>query len=320
MRSRPRRSGRLAPLSSSTRVKASRAIRFRKATDLTSQIGGRTTITAIFGDPVGHSMSPAMHNAAYAALGMDRVYLAFHVTPENLAQAIRAAPALGILGVNLTVPHKEAAARILSDVSAEAKLLRAVNCIVNRDGALCGDNTDARGLERDLRALHVGVRGKLAIVVGAGGAGASAILVCTRLAAGEIVVANRTRARAAALVRRFARFGKAGLQARGLEALTDASILSRAALVINATPMGLTTPAFAKLHYENTPRRCFFYDTIYRAEATAFLRPAIALGRPHADGAGMLVNQGELAFKLFNRIAPPRGVMRRALMEHLRRT
>src|SRR5271169_3405072 len=94
-------------------------------------IGGRTGITAVFGDPVEHSMSPAMHNAAYAALGMDRVYLAFHVTPENFRAALKAITALGILGVNLTVPHKEAAARMLKNLSAEAKLLRAANCIIN---------------------------------------------------------------------------------------------------------------------------------------------------------------------------------------------
>src|SRR5208282_403430 len=80
-------------------------------------IGGRTNVTAVFGDPVEHSMSPAMHNAAYVALWMDRVYLAFHVTPQNLPAALRALTALGILGVNLTVPHKESAARMLKHLS-----------------------------------------------------------------------------------------------------------------------------------------------------------------------------------------------------------
>ncbi|MFZ0888209.1 MAG: hypothetical protein WA005_07135, partial [Candidatus Binataceae bacterium] len=111
-------------------------------------LSGRTLITAIFGDPVEHTLSPAMHNAAYAALGMDRAYLAFQVQPNGLEAALRAIPALGIAGVNLTVPHKEAAARMLPQLSAEAKILGAVNCVVNRRGALSGDNTDARGLER----------------------------------------------------------------------------------------------------------------------------------------------------------------------------
>src|SRR5690348_400552 len=210
-----------------------------------------------------------MHNAAYAALRMDRVYVACRVKAEHLADAIRAIPALGFAGVNLTVPHKEAAARILKELSAEAKLLRAVNCIVNRNGALSGDNTDARGLERDLRARGVNLRSRLAIVIGAGGAAAAAVLACSRMGAGRIVIANRTRARAVALARRFAGF--AAMNAHGLDALSDRALLAEAAIVINATSMGLTTKGFARLDYRATSRDCFFYDCIYAAKPTAFL-------------------------------------------------
>jgi shikimate dehydrogenase len=285
-------------------------------------IGGRTRIAAVFGDPVEHSMSPAMHNAAYATLFMDRVYLAFHVTPEHLRSALHAMLTLGFLGANLTVPHKEAAARIIKNLSAEAKLLRAVNCVVNDRGKLRGDNTDARGLEADLRALGVDLRARLAIVIGAGGAAASAILALSRLGAARIVIANRTRSRAANLARRFHSPHSSRhveLSVRGLDALADASLLGDAALVLNATSMGLTTGAFAPLDYAATSAQCFFYDAIYRAEATPFLREAIALGRPYADGAGMLINQGELAFELFNRVPPPAGVMRQTLLERLGR-
>ncbi|HLI80624.1 MAG TPA: shikimate dehydrogenase [Candidatus Binataceae bacterium] len=282
-------------------------------------ISGQVGITAVFGDPVKHSMSPAMHNAAYAALAMDRVYLAFHVTSQNFATAMRAIPALGILGVNLTVPHKEAAARMLKNLSAEAKLLRAVNCVINERGKLRGDNTDAHGLEADLRALGVGVKSQLAIVIGAGGAAAAAILACARMGATRIAIANRTRARATNLAKRF-RSSRIELKAYGLDALTDASLLADAALLLNATSMGLTTGSFAPLDYAATPSKCFFYDAIYRAEPTPFLREAIALGRPRADGAGMLINQGELAFELFNGVAPPAGVMGRVLLQRLGRT
>jgi shikimate dehydrogenase len=109
------------------------------------------------------------------------------------------------------------------------------------------------------------------------------------------------------------------MSARGLDALNDSSLLRDAALVLNATSMGLTTSDFAPLDYAATSPKCFFYDTIYHAEPTPFLREPIALGRPHADGAGMLINQGELAFELFNRVAPPPGVMRQALLERLGR-
>jgi shikimate dehydrogenase len=281
-------------------------------------ISGKVGVTAVFGDPVEHSMSPAMHNAAYAALAMDRVYLAFHVTPENFRAALHSIMPLGILGVNLTVPHKEAAARMLKNLSAEAKLLRAVNCVINERGKLRGDNTDARGLERDLRALGVEVKSQLAIVIGAGGAAAAAILACARMGIARIVVANRTRSRAVSLAKRF-HSSRIELKARGLDALTDTSLLADAALLLNATSMGLTTGSFAPLDYAATASSCFFYDAIYRTAATPFLREAIALGRSHADGAGMLINQGELAFELFNHVAPPEGVMGRALLSRLGR-
>jgi shikimate dehydrogenase len=293
--------------------------RKRAAGDI-ARIGGGTKVAAVFGDPVEHSMSPAMHNAAYDALGLDRVYAAFNVKPKHLAAALRAIPALGIIGVNLTVPHKEQAAKLIKRLSSEARTLAAVNCVVNRGGILHGDNTDARGLARDLRSLGVEIRGGVAIVIGAGGAAASAILAVARLGAAQIVIANRTRARGVRLARRLARAaGRSRIDARGLDGLVDPELLASARIIINATPMGLTTARFARLDYKATGADCFFYDLLYSATPTAFLKPAIALGRRFADGAGMLINQGELAFELFNGIAPPKDVMRSSLLARLGR-
>jgi shikimate dehydrogenase len=293
---------------------------------LTRPLGGMTLLTGIFGDPVEHSLSPAMHNAAYAALRMERAYVPFHVVPAQLGRAVRAIPALGLLGVNLTVPHKERATRLVDQLSLEAGILGAVNCVVNRSGHLYGDNTDARGLEKDLRELETDLRRRLAIIIGAGGAGAAAVLACLRLGADRIVIANRTRGRALSLSRRMARrlktadFGaKRPIEVYGLDALCDGQLLSAAAVVINATPMGLTFGDFVPLKYEATPPDCLFYDMVYGAKTTAFLKPARGRGRRTADGAGMLVNQGELAFDLFNKVAPPKNVMRRALMDQLGR-
>ena len=263
-----------------------------------------------------------MHNAAYAALGMNRTYSAFRVAPENLAAALRAIHPLGIIGVNLTVPHKEAAARLIKDLSGEARMLGAVNCVVNRRGApLRGDNTDARGLERDLRDLGCDLHGRLAIVIGAGGGAASSVLACMRLGASRVVIVNRTPARAVGLARRLAAKGmtRAAGEPRGLDALMDSTLLADAGLIVNATSMGLTTGRFARLDYGSTADDCLFYDLIYAREPTEFLKPALAAGRRATDGAGMLVNQGELAFKLFNRVAPPAGVMRSALFNALGR-
>jgi shikimate dehydrogenase len=121
--------------------------------------------------------------------------------------------------------------------------------------------------------------------------------------------------------RRFAAKGaRTSGEPRGLDALVDSDLLADARLIVNATSMGLTTGRFARLDYSSTPDDCLFYDLIYSAQPTEFIKPALAAGRRAADGAGMLVNQGELAFKLFNRIAPPAGVMRAALFEALGRT
>jgi shikimate dehydrogenase len=287
------------------------------------EISGHTRFTAIFGDPVEHSLSPAMHNAAYAALGLERAYLAFHVVPEHLHDAIRALPALKIAGVNLTVPHKEKAVAMMAHLSEEALRLGAINCVVNRDGDLYGDNTDARGLELDLRESGVTINGRTVMIVGAGGAAASAVLACTRMRAGKILLCNRTVERAASLAHRFAFSSQASagilIHAGGLDKLAEPAVLADTALVINATPMGLKTGGFIPLAYDATPADCVFYDMVYGREPTPFMTPALALGRRAFDGAGMLLNQGALAFELFNNVAAPAAVMRAALMAALGR-
>jgi shikimate dehydrogenase len=287
------------------------------------EITGRTRFTAILGDPIEHSLSPVMHNAAYEALGIERAYLAFHVAAQDLPLVLRAIRALKIAGVNLTVPHKEAAVAMMSHLSEEAGLLGAVNCVINRDGELHGDNTDARGLERDLRQSGVTIEGRPAIIIGAGGAAASALLVCRRMGAARIVLCNRTVERAIKLAERFARhqgWSDVPIRAGGLELLTQPEVIGGAALVINATSMGLAGGGFAPVAYAATPHDCVFYDMLYARDITPFLTPARALGRQTLDGAGMLLHQGVLAFELFNGLVAPVEVMRTALLAALGRS
>jgi shikimate dehydrogenase len=293
--------------------------------DSAPPIDARTQLTAVFGDPIEHSLSPAMHNAAYAALGMDRAYVAFHVRREYLREALHAIRSLGMLGVNLTVPHKEHALRMMAHLTDEARLLGAVNCVINRDGVLYGDNSDARGLDSALDELGIAIENRLSIIIGAGGAAAAAVIVCMRRGAGRILICNRTVARAKRLARRFGenhqrlQAQRCGIEACSLDALVDPAILSTAALVINATPMGLKTDAFAALDYGATPTECVFYDLIYAREPTPFLSPATAIGRRAVDGAEMLLNQGAIAFGLFNGVTPPKEAMRDALLRALGR-
>jgi len=288
------------------------------------EISGRTRFTAIFGDPVEHSLSPAMHNAAYAALGIERAYLAFHVAPGHLHDAIRALPALEIAGVNLTVPHKENAIAMMAHLSEEALMLGAINCVVNRNRELYGDNTDARGLELDLRGSGVTLEGRTVVIVGAGGAAASAVLACSRMGVGRILLCNRTVERAARLKHRLTHLGQAltgiSIHVGGLDKLAEPAALSDIALMINATPMGLKTGGFTPLAYDAAPADCVFYDMVYAREPTPFMAPALALGRRALDGAGMLLNQGALAFELFNEAPAPVAVMRAALMAALGRS
>jgi shikimate dehydrogenase len=207
------------------------------------------------------------------------------------------------------------------------RILAAVNCVINHDGTLEGDNTDARGLESDLRVAGVALDGRSVVIVGAGGAAASAVVACIRMGVRKIVLCNRTQLRATKLAHRFARYATAQrgrtsrvtFATRGLDTLREAQTVADAALVINATPMGLKTAGFVEIAYRATPTDCLFYDMVYAWEPTPFLVPALEAGRCTLDGAGMLIGQGELAFALFNGLAPPAGVMRKALMSALGR-
>jgi shikimate dehydrogenase len=287
------------------------------------EISGRTRFTAIFGDPVEHSLSPAMHNAAYDALGIERAYLAFHVPPERLHDAIRALAALEIAGVNLTVPHKENAIGMMAHLSEEALTMGAINCVINHNGELHGDNTDARGLELDLRSSGVIVNRRSVVIIGAGGAAASAVLASMRMGAKKILLYNRTVERAALLAHRFMHLGRAPagilIDAGGLDQLAEPLPFADVALVINATPMGLKTAGFAPLAYDAAPADCVFYDMVYGPKPTPFMVPALASGKCALDGVGMLLNQGALAFELFNNVAAPAAAMRAALMAALGR-
>lgn len=285
-------------------------------------ISATTRLTGIFGDPIEHSLSPVMHNAAYAALAMDRRYLAFHVTRAELLRALRAIVPLKIAGVNLTLPHKARALAVMDELSAEGELLGAINCVINRDGKLVGDNTDARGLESALRAHGIPVAGQTALVIGAGGAGAAAVVALSRLKAARVVIANRTARRASALARRFGQSAlrRTRFEAVGLRELVNHRLLAEVACVVNATSVGLAGGGFPHLRYDATPPNCFFYDTLYARRPSKFLTGAIGARRKCGDGAGMLVEQGELAFHLFNGVRAPHGVMRRALMDALGRT
>ncbi len=254
----------------------------------------------LVGHPIRHSLSPTLHNAAFAALGMDAYYDARDVSPERLAEAVAVMREPACLGGNVTAPHKQAALLLLDSVSEVASALRAVNTIVNDDGLLHGDNTDAAGLARWLGEAGIDVRDQTALVLGAGGAARATVWALTRLGAARIKVLNRTLERAEVLVREL---GGEGTSWGGLEEVA-AEQPEPWAIVINATSLG---------HHGQAPivhPSCYSPDSVaielaYNPPVTGFMEAARTAGARTENGLGMLVHQAALAFECWTGQPPP---------------
>ena len=263
-------------------------------------ITGATRVVAIIGDPVGHSRSPAMHNAAFDALGLDWVYVAFPVPRGQGAAAVQAVATLGLAGLNVTMPHKADAAAACDDLSSEAAELGAVNTVVNMDGTLAGHSTDGDGFLRALDDEGITVAGRRAVVLGSGGAGRAITHALGRVGAHVTVAARRPEAARSA----------AALAPGGVAVGVDELAVESFDVVVNATPLGMEgqPPPFDtdRLHAGQ-----FVFDTVYPVE-TPLLREARARGLRAAGGLDMLVHQGALSFSLWTGVAPPLELMRAA--------
>ncbi|NOT56892.1 MAG: shikimate dehydrogenase [Deltaproteobacteria bacterium] len=281
-------------------------------------ITGQTRIVGIFGDPIAHTRSPAMQNAAFRACKLPYLYVPFLVRPKELARAVHGIRSLNLVGVNVTVPHKERVIGHLDTLSTEAELCGAVNTIMNRDGELFGDNTDGRGFLASLQKHGFSPRGNDVILIGAGGSARAVLVSLIRAGCKKVTIVNRTSANAQALARTYAKVGKTRLEALSLEALREPALLKSAALVINSTSVGLHGEEFPALAYAATARTCIFYDLLYRPDLTSFLKPAKQAQRPVYDGRGMLLHQGALAFTLWTNTPAPLATMSRALAQALR--
>lgn len=278
-------------------------------------ITGTTRIVGIFGDPVAHSFSPMMHNAALEAAGIDAVYVPFRVTPGQLREAVAAIRSLGLLGINLTIPHKEAACALVDELDPVAALSGAVNTIVHRDGRLVGCNTDGKGL---LRAIHedlaTGVEGKRVLLLGAGGAARAALVALASAGAAWIGVANRTPERAQKLIAKLSpHFSGTAFAAYSLDGDFPHQLAGEIDLLVNSTAVGLQGAAFPW-----SPAICVsptgaVFDMVYGREPTPLVLAARCAGLAAADGLGMLANQGEEAFRLWFDIPVPPGLMRTTL-------
>lgn len=278
------------------------------------RISARTRIVGIFGDPVEHSRSPQMHNAAFAALKLDYCYVAFPVRPTELKVATQSIRALGLRGVNVTVPHKETILRHLDECTELARTLGAVNTVINDNGHLVGDNTDVAGFMRSLRGKRL--RGHRAIVIGAGGASRAVLHGLRELGVDRVLLANRTAARSRRLVKEFGSFAPR-TDIAGLDALSDPMSFEKVRIVINATSLGWGNERFPAIATAASNSRCLFYDMSY-GKQTDFLSVARAAKRPHMDGGEMLVQQGAQSFALWTKRRPPVAAMRTAFNKKYR--
>jgi shikimate dehydrogenase len=290
-------------------------------------ITAKTQLIGLLGWPVGHSISPAMHNAAAAALGLDWAYVPLPVRPEALPLALGGLAALGLRGVNVTVPHKTAVLPYLDAVYPVAQLIGAVNTIVVTDGRLTGFNTDWSGFLADLTELGLALSGRDCLVLGAGGS-ARAVVYALASAGGRVTVLARRPEQAAQLVAELGTaLPDAGLTAGPLSAAAEIAGGVYHPVIVNTTPLGMAgananlspwpdgpLPAAARLPAAALlPADAFVYDLVYNPPLTPLLRQAQAAGARTANGLGMLVNQAAEAFELWTNRRPDREVMRAAI-------
>ena len=250
-----------------------------------------------------HSRSPAIHNAAFRALGLDWVYLAFEVAPGRVPDALAGMRALGIRGLSVTLPHKEATAAAVDELSATAAALGAANTVVvAHDGRLRGENTDAAGFLASLADAHVEVAGRRCLVRGAGGGARAVVWALADAGASEVVVVpGRVVARAEATA----------LLAGAVGRLGTADEAAEAEIVVNATPLGLSGGTDLAVDPALLGPGQVVVDLIPRA-STALLEAAVVRGATPVDGLGMLIHQGALAFRMWTGCEPPLDAMRAA--------
>ena len=265
-------------------------------------ISATTKVAAVIGDPIGHSRSPEIHNAAFPAAGLDWVYVALRVSAADLADALSGFRAAGIAGLSVTMPHKASIASLLDGLSPTAATLGAVNCVTRDGGAFVGHNTDGEGLLDALREVGFDPQGRRCLVVGAGGAARAAVLALGVAGASEIgVAARRPGASAAAAV-------LGGSAGHSVE--PDAGPYE---LVVNATPLGMEPGDPPPVPLEGIRPGQTVVDLVYAARMTPLLQAAAAVGATWVDGLCPLLHQAARAFELWTGHPAPLDVMRVAL-------
>lgn len=286
-------------------------------------INAHTRLVAVLGYPLGHTLSPALHNAAFHAQGVNLRYVACPVPPGRLPAAIEGLRALGFAGANVTIPYKEAVVALLDGLTAEAGAVGAVNTIVAQetDGAtrLLGDNTDVDGFLRPLRTHLARLAGTEAVVFGSGGAARAvvfALLQAARLR--TLTVVARDRGRANALCDSFADLSPTTLL-HSRESGAAGPLVRSATLIVNATPLGLAPNPDSTVWEEGDDfhDQQIVYDLVYNPPRTRLLRLAAARGAETIDGIDMFVGQAAAAYRQWTQCEMPLDLARRVVLDQL---
>lgn len=278
------------------------------------KLSGTTQVVGIIGSPVRHSLSPSMHNAAFAECNLDYVYIPFAVAPEKLGDAVSGLRALGVCGFNVTIPHKTEIIQYLDRLDQSAEDAGAVNTVFIKDGSMIGYNTDGDGLIYSLSDdLDFAPGAGTVVVIGAGGAARGAIAALCRSDAKRIIIVNRSFEKACALKSEMSRRYPAVCIETVEKGMLKEEILSVAALVLNTTSVGMNSDKIDFLNLSLLPKSAKVYDMVYSPVITPLIHEASGMGLMVSNGLGMLAAQGELAFTVWTGIAPPRGLMKRVL-------
>lgn len=280
-------------------------------------ISGSTGVVGVIGDPVGHSLSPIIHNAAFGATGLDWVYVAFPVPTASGSMVVSAMKTLGIRGLSVTMPHKDFVAAYADEVSGDVGLLGAANTLILlEDGRVRAETTDGDGCIASLLEGGCNVAGKRCVVLGAGGTGRAVVLALARARAQSIVVVNRSPDRAAAAA-------QLGRDAGAVCTLGDQISVTDAEVIINATSVGMGHQTLADSELVIPPdllhKGQFVQDLIYFPLKTAFLIAAEKQGATVIGGIGMLIHQAARQFTLWTGEEAPIEVMQLAVHEELAR-
>ncbi|MBQ27345.1 MAG: shikimate dehydrogenase [Nitrospiraceae bacterium] len=281
--------------------------------------GVTTRIMGILGYPLAHSLSPVMHNAAFSATGINACYAPFVVTPENIKIAVNSLVALGVCGVNVTIPHKERVVPLLDELDSDAERIGAVNTIVIKDSRLIGYNTDAKGFGNAF-AEEVGysLEGRRVMLFGAGGAARAVLAELITEGVRDLVVVVRELERGTAMVKDLLadkQDGRVKVAVQTFEALH--ADIQRPDVLINATSVGLLPQDPILIPSGFVTSKMVVYDLIYNPPTTPLLDEAKRVGAIAINGLGMLVHQGALAFQLWTGERAPKNVMRESLLRAL---